>query len=94
MAQQIKNLPVIQETQETQVQSLGQRDSLEKGSHSSILAWKISCITLSVEVVSPALQGLSKFTDFAHLTLPLVLQPWGSQLLHKSIYLNYLNVPF
>ena len=50
--------------------------------------------TLSVEVVSPAFQGLSKFTDFAHLTLPLVLQPWGSQLLHKSIYLNYLNVPF
>ena len=40
MAQQIKNLPVIQETQ---VQSLGRRDSLEKGSHSSILAWKISC---------------------------------------------------
>ena len=43
MAQQIKNLPVIQETQETQVRSLGQEDSLEKGSHSNILAWKISC---------------------------------------------------
>ena len=40
MAQTVKNLPVIQETQ---VQSLGQEDPLEKGmaTHSSILAWKI-----------------------------------------------------
>ena len=39
----IKNLPVVQETQETQVQSLGQEDPLEKemAPHSSILAWKI-----------------------------------------------------
>ena len=36
----VKNLP---EVQETQVQSLGQEDPLEKGmaTHSSILAWKI-----------------------------------------------------
>ena len=36
----VKNLPAMQETQ---VQSLGQEDSLEKGmaTHSSILAWKI-----------------------------------------------------
>ena len=33
----------VQETQDTQVQSLGQEDPLEKGmvTHSSILAWKI-----------------------------------------------------
>ena len=33
----------MQETQEIQVQSLGQEDPLEKGmaTHSSILAWKI-----------------------------------------------------
>ena len=33
----------MQETQETQVQSLGQEDSLEKemATHSSILAWEI-----------------------------------------------------
>ena len=39
----VKNLPVVQETQETQVQSLGQEDPLEKemAPHSSILAWKI-----------------------------------------------------
>ena len=40
VAQMVKNLPT---TQETQVQSLGWEDALEKGiaTHSSILAWKI-----------------------------------------------------
>ena len=40
MAHTVKNLPAIQETQ---VQSLGWEDSLEKGmaTHSSILAWRI-----------------------------------------------------
>ena len=39
----IKNLPAMQEPQETQVQSLGQEDPLEKGmaTHSNILAWRI-----------------------------------------------------
>ena len=39
-AQMVKNLP---EMQETQVQSLGWEDPLEKGmaTHSSILAWRI-----------------------------------------------------
>ena len=39
----VKNLPAMQEPQETQVQSLGQEDPLEKGmaTHSSILAWRI-----------------------------------------------------
>ena len=40
MAQAVKNLPAMQETQ---VQSLGQEDALEKGmaTQSSILAWRI-----------------------------------------------------
>ena len=40
----IKNPPVMQETQEMLVQSLGWEDPLEKGmaTHSSILAWRIS----------------------------------------------------
>ena len=40
MAQTVKNPPAMQETQ---VQSLGQEDPLEKGmaTHSSILAWTI-----------------------------------------------------
>ena len=43
MAQQVKNPPAVQETQEIQVQSLGQEDPLEKGVaiHSNILAWEI-----------------------------------------------------
>ena len=37
------NLPVMQDTQERQVQSLDREDPLEEGmaTHSSILAWKI-----------------------------------------------------
>ena len=42
MAQQVKNLPAMQETQEMQIHSLGQEDPLEEGmaTHSSILAWR------------------------------------------------------
>ena len=38
----VKNPPAMQESKETQVQSLGQEDPLEKGmaTHSSILAWR------------------------------------------------------
>ena len=41
MTQTVKNLPAMWETQ---VQSLGQEDPLEKGmaTHSNILAWRIS----------------------------------------------------
>ena len=43
MAQWVENPPAMQETEETQVRSLGQEDPLEKGmaTHSSILAWRI-----------------------------------------------------
>ena len=43
MAQMVENLPAMQETW---VQSLGQKDPLEKGTaiHSSILAWRIPWI--------------------------------------------------
>ena len=43
MAQVIKNLPAVQETQEIQVWSLGREDPLEEGTaaHFSILTWKI-----------------------------------------------------
>ena len=42
MAQQVKNLPTMQETQATQVQFLGREDPLEEemATHSSILARK------------------------------------------------------
>ena len=43
MAQWVKNLPALQETQEMQVQSPGWEDLLEKEmvTHCSILAWGI-----------------------------------------------------
>ena len=42
MAQQVKNLSAMQETQETWVHSLSQEDLLEKemATHFSILAWE------------------------------------------------------
>ena len=41
MAQQVKNLPAMQEAQETGVQSLGREDPLveDMATHSSIPAW-------------------------------------------------------
>ena len=44
VAQWVKNLPAMQETQEMWVQSLGLEDPLEEEitTHSSILAWEIS----------------------------------------------------
>ena len=49
MAQTVKNMPAMQETQ---VRYLGQEDSLEKGMaiHSSILAWKIPQTEETVEL--------------------------------------------
>ena len=43
MAQQVKNLPAMQETQEMRVLSLGLEDPLEEemATHSNILTWKI-----------------------------------------------------
>ena len=43
MAQQVKNSPPMQKTQEMWVRALSQEDALEKemATHSSILAWKI-----------------------------------------------------
>ena len=42
MAWQVKNPPVMQETHEMRVRSLGQEDPLkqEMATHSSILAWR------------------------------------------------------
>ena len=42
MTQQVKNSPLVQEMQETWVQSLGQEDPMEEemATHSSILVWE------------------------------------------------------
>ena len=43
VAQWVKNLPAMQETEEMGVRSLGQEDPLEESlaTHSNILAWRI-----------------------------------------------------
>ena len=57
VAQTVKNLPAMQETQ---VQSLGQEDPLEKGMtiHSSVLAWRIPWIEEPVRILSMGSQRL------------------------------------
>ena len=57
VTQTVKNLPAMWETQ---VQSLSQEDSLEKGvaSHSSILAWRIPWTEKPGELRSTGLQRL------------------------------------
>ena len=51
----VKNLPAMQETQETGVRSRGQEDSLEEEmvTHSSILAWEIPWTEESGRLYSP-----------------------------------------
>ena len=68
VAQMVKNLPAIQETQ---VQSLGQEDPLEKGmaTHFSILAWRILWTEEPGRPQCMGLQsrtGLKQFSTHAH----------------------------
>ena len=60
MAQTVKNLPAMQETQ---VQSLGQEDPLQKGmaTHSSILAWRIPQTEEPRELQSMGLQRVGHY---------------------------------
>ena len=57
MAQMVKNLPAMQETQ---VLSLSREDPLEKGmaTHSSILAWRIPQTEEHGRLQSMGLQGV------------------------------------
>ena len=59
MAQQVKNFSCLQETQETQVLSLGQEDTLKKemATLSSILAWGNS---MDREASWATVQGFAK----------------------------------
>ena len=53
VAQLVKNLPAMQEIQETQVQSLGREDPLEEmATHSSIRAWRSSWTEATVHGVA------------------------------------------
>ena len=62
MAQTVKNLPAIRETQ---VQSLGQEESLEKGmgTHSSIVAWRIPWTEKPGRLQSMGSQSQTRLSD-------------------------------
>ena len=84
MAQMVKYLPAMQETQ---VWSLGQEDPLEKGmaTHSSILAWRIPWTE-----ESGGLQSMGASKDMTEwLTLSFTFQ--GEDLL-KYIIFNIQNI--
>ena len=61
----VKNLPAMQETQETRVPSPGQEDPLEEemATHSSILAWRIPWTEEPGGLWSMGLQSRAQLSD-------------------------------
>ena len=95
MAQTVKNLPAMRETQ---VQSLGQEDPLEKGmaTHSSILAWRIplergawwdtvhgvaESDTTDIQLNSMGKTKMEKYRERWGYMLSDLEIPWGSRFL-------------
>ena len=71
----VKNLPALQDLQETWVRSMGWENLLEKemATHSSILAWKISRTEEPCGLQSMGLQSQARLSDqyllMAHLQI-------------------------
>ena len=96
VAQTVKNLPVMWETQDW---SLGQEDALEKYTHSSILPWRISWAEESGGLKSMGfiesdmtenallLRKILKFVDLWKTKEPIILPP-------KWVYLGKTELPF
>ena len=83
MAQTVKSMPTIQETQ---VQSLGQEDPLEKemATHSSILAWKIPRMEEPGGLYSPWCgKGLDTTEQLTH-TCKQGASSWGLSVPDES----------
>ena len=66
----LRSLPA---TRETPVQSLGQKDPLEKemATHSSILAWKIQWMEEPGRLQSMGLQSRTRLSDLTSTCLPV-----------------------
>ena len=73
VAQQVKNTPAIQETQETWVRSLGWEDPLEEGmaTHSRILAWRIPWTEEPTGLQSMGSQRVEQDWACTHISLHL-----------------------
>ena len=77
----VKNLPAMQETQETGVPSLSGGDPLEEGmaAHSNILAWRIPWTEAPGRLQSIGLQSQTRLSDSARTragTNPLLVVMW------------------
>ena len=82
MAQMVKNLPAMQETQ---VQSVGWEDPLEKemSTHSSILAWRIPWTEGAWQAtVHGVTESLTRLTDYT-----VSSQAWQERSCFKSTHL-------
>ena len=91
LAQQVKNLPAMRETQEMRIWSLSRGDPLEKetATHSSILAWKIPWTEKPGGLQSKGLQriGHNWATQHTHRVsnLSITLRVWNAWLsFHQS----------
>ena len=88
MAQRVKRLPTIQETQ---IQSLGQEDPLEEemATHSSTLGWKIPWTEEPGRIQSMGWRGVeeSNMTDrlHFHFSLSCIGQGNGNKLLYSCL---------
>ena len=80
VAQQVRNLPTMQETQETGVWSLGREDPLEEGiaTHSSNLAWRIPQTEEPGRLQSIGLQRVSHNWACFCLCVCISAQFWAS----------------
>ena len=89
MAQVVKNLPTMQETQEMQVQSLGQEDPLEvqMATHSNILAWRIPWTEEPAELQSMELQQIQH--ERVHMGMCILKE--AERPLSRKIH-NFLSV--
>ena len=89
MAQWVKNLPAMQETQETWVRSLSQEDPLEKGmvTHSSVLAWRVSWTEEPGELQSIGSQRIRHDWTHIYLINTYVFSSFLSLIIYISIAL-------
>ena len=79
MPQRVKHQSAMRESQ---VQSLGQEDPLEKemATHSSTLAWKIPWMEEPGKLYSPWDHKESYTTEHLHFSFPILELPGSSQL--------------